>query len=378
VVDSNSQAMKHSQVIIVGGGPAGIAAAIAARGRGLRATVLDARTPPIDKPCGEGILPQGVAALRRLGVSIPSESAFPFRGIQFSDRESLARADFPAAPALAVRRVKLHQLLVDHAVNEGVEFQWGARVVQIDQDTVTTTQGTHAYKWLVGADGQNSRVRKWAGLAPPDRPAQRFGLCSHFQLPPWSDFAEVYWARGCQIFITPMGKREVGVAVISRDPRLRLASALPRFSLLAERLGGAALTTKEWGGATSLQTLPAVSRGRMALIGDASGTVDAVTGHGLSLSFQQAIPLAEAMERGSLAHYESAHKRIVYVPTMMSRLMLLMARHDWIRRRALRLFQDSPSLFSKMLAIHAETAPFSSIGLPEIAGFGWKFLRAAR
>jgi len=113
----------------------------------------------------------------------------------------------------------------------------------------------------------------------------------------------------------------------------------------------------------------------VALVGDASGTVDAVTGHGLSLSFQQAMPLAEAMKRDDLAHYQHAHKKIASVPIAMTRLMLLMGGSDWIRRRTIRLFQKTPGLFSKLLAIHSETMPLSSIGVSDIAGFGWKFLR---
>jgi flavin-dependent dehydrogenase len=367
--------VKRGEVIIVGGGPAGIVAAIAARRQGLQATVLDARTPPIDKPCGEGILPQGVTALRTLGISLPPESAFHLRGIRLADEEYSARADFAGATGFSVRRGKLHQLLINHAIEAGVEFHWGARVRQIDREAVTTAKERFSYRWLVGADGQNSQVRKWAGLDPRIVRRKRFGFCSHFQVRPWSDVAEVHWARGCQVFITPMAGQEVGVAVLSRDPGLRLEGALPRFPVLAEKLRGAAPTTREMGESTSLRILPAVTRGRVALVGDASGTVDAVTGHGLSLSFQQAIALAEAMGRGDLARYRSAHKKIAAVPITMTRLMLLMGESDWIRRRTLRLFQDTPGLFSRLLAIHAETMPLSSVGMAEIAGFGWKFLR---
>jgi flavin-dependent dehydrogenase len=367
---------KRTEVIVVGGGPAGIVAAIAARRHGLQATVLDARNPPIDKPCGEGILPQGVAALNALDISLPPECGFPFRGIRFVDEEHSARADFAGATGFSVRRVKLHQLLVDHAVSAGVEFRWGARVMRVDADSVSTANETLSYRWLVGADGQNSLVRKWAGLDPRPARRKRFGFCSHFQVESWTDVAEVHWARGCQVFITPMTGREVGVAVLSPDPALRLSGALPKFPALMERLRGAAQTTKESGDMTILRVLPGVARGRVALIGDASGTVDAVTGHGLSLSFQQAFPLAEAMKRGDLAHYQLAHKKISGVPVMMTRLMLLMGGSDWIRRRTIRMFQESPGLFARMLAVHAESAPLSSVGVTELAGFGWKFLRA--
>jgi menaquinone-9 beta-reductase len=366
---------KRSEVIVVGGGPAGIVAAIAARRLDFQTIVLDARTPPINKPCGEGILPQGVAALRLLGISLPPDSGFPFRGIRFVDEVHSARADFVRATGFAVRRAKLHQLLVHHAIAAGVEFRWGARVLQIDPEAVTTAKERLSYRWLIGADGQNSHVRKWTGLDPRTVGKKRFGFCSHFQVKPWSDVAEVHWGPGCQIFITPMAGEEVGVAVISHDPGLRLEGALSRFPILAEKLRGATQTTRELGDTTSLRILPAVTRGRVALIGDASGTVDAVTGHGLSLSFQQAIPLAEAMRLDDLAHYQHAHKNIAAVPIAMSRLMLLMSGSDWIRRRTIRLFQETPGLFSKLLAIHTETMPLSSVGMAEIAGFGWKFLR---
>jgi flavin-dependent dehydrogenase len=366
---------KRNEVIIVGAGPAGIVAAIAARRLDLRTIVLDARTPPINKPCGEGILPQGVAALRMLGIPLPPDSGFPFRGIRFVDEVHSARADFAGATGFAVRRAKLHQLLFNHAIAAGVEFRWGARVMQIDREAVTTAKERLSYRWLIGADGQNSHVRKWAGLDRRTVGRKRFGFCSHFQVKPWSDVAEVHWARGCQIFITPIAGEEVGVAVISRDPALRLEGALPRFPILAEKLRGATQTSRELGDSTSLRILPAVARGRVALIGDASGTVDAVTGHGLSLSFQQAIPLAEAMRLDDPAHYQHAHKKIAAVPVAMSRLMLLMSGSDWIRRRTIRLFQETPGLFSKLLAIHTESMPLSSVGMAEIAGFGWKFLR---
>jgi len=91
--------MKRSEVIVVGAGPAGIVAAIAAQKRGLQTIVLDARIPPIDKSCGEGILPQGVAALRALGISLPAESTLALRG------SSLWMVKSPCARILRANRV---------------------------------------------------------------------------------------------------------------------------------------------------------------------------------------------------------------------------------------------------------------------------------
>ena len=320
-------------------------------------------------------MPQGVAALSALGISLPPESTLPLRGIQFVDGESSIRADFAGETGFSMRRVKLHQFLANQALDAGVEFRWGTRVLKINQEAVTTTRETFSCRWLVGADGQNSQVRKWAGLDAQSVRSKRFGFCSHFQVRPWSDVAEVHWTRGCQIFITPMTGQEVGVAVLSRDPGLRLAGALPRFPFLARKLQGAAQISRELGEKTTLNILPSITRGHVALAGDASGTVDAVSGHGLSISFQQAIPLAEAMMRGDLAYYQHEHEKISAVPILMTRLMLLMGANDWIRKRTICLFQKTPGLFSRMLEIHSETTPLSSVGVAELAGFGWKFIR---
>jgi len=174
---------------------------------------------------------------------------------------------------------------------------------------------------------------------------------------------------------TPTAAHEVCVSVLSRDASFRINQALPQFPELAGRLRDATPVTRELGNATSLNRLTAVAHGRVALVGDASGSVDAITGHGLSLAFQQAIFLAEAFERGNLARYESAHRKIAVMPALMSRLMLMMDKYSWVRRKALRLFEKRPDLFSKLLSIHTGGAPLSSVSRGEMIGIAWKLLR---
>jgi flavin-dependent dehydrogenase len=365
----------HIDVIVIGAGPAGIATAIAANQKGLRAIVFDARTPPIDKPCGEGLLPQGVAALRSLGIHLNSNNANPFAGIRFTGGGSSAYAKFPDAAGFALRRVRLHQLMVERATQAGVIFHWGTRVSRLETNHVAAGNMRIPYTWLVGADGQNSIVRRWAKLGPLRESGKRFGFRQHFRVRSWPNLVDVHWGEHCQMLATPTDAQEVCVSVLSRDASFRIGQALPLFPALAERLQDATPTTRELGNATSLKQLPAVTRGRVALAGDASGSVDAITGHGLTLAFQQAISLAEAFERGNLAHYESAHRKIAVMPALMTRLMLIMGRNAWIRRKALRLFEYKPDVFSKLLSIHTEALPLSSISVEEMIDFGWRLLR---
>ena len=110
---------------MIGGGPAGLTAAIAARLKGFDVTVVDAARPPIDKSCGEGILPAGVEILRRFAVHLSTADGFPFRGIRFLGDGASVEASFQSGSGLSPRRTRLHQILVDRTSELGVRLLWG-------------------------------------------------------------------------------------------------------------------------------------------------------------------------------------------------------------------------------------------------------------
>lgn len=342
--------MVTTDVLIVGGGPAGLAAAIAVRQKGLTATVIDASRPPIDKPCGEGLMPDGVAALKSLGVILGPHDAAPFRGIRFLHAGAAARADFPGVYGLGVRRTTLHSLLVDRAAAAGVALLWNTTLCSLP----------HA-RWIVGADGMSSRVRRWAGLDGAAS-VRRFGYRRHFRVAPWSDTVDVHWGRDCQVYVTPVGIEEVCVAVISRYKQLRLSEALGSFPDLVRRLHGLLPTTPERGSVTECRRLRRVTRGNLALVGDASGSVDAITGEGLALSFKQALALADSLAAGELASYEAAHRRIARTPAFMASLMLRMDSRAWLRRGVIRTLAAQPALFSKLLSVHIGASAPHKVG----------------
>src|SRR3954452_19362083 len=91
-----------TDLFVIGGGPAGLAAALAARRRGLVVTVADSCVPPIDKACGEGIMPDGLATARSLGLDLNLTLGHPFRGIRFCDRDSAVEAAFPHGHGLGL------------------------------------------------------------------------------------------------------------------------------------------------------------------------------------------------------------------------------------------------------------------------------------
>jgi flavin-dependent dehydrogenase len=366
--------LPHStDVFVIGGGPAGLAAALAARRRGLEVTVADWALPVLDKACGEGIMPDGLAAAAGLGLDLESAGGYRFRGIGFCEGDISVRAPFPANTGLGLRRTVLHRLMVERATEAGVRMIWGARVGGISAEGVRVNDRLVNARWIIGADGGHSTVRRWAGLDACHHDSRRFGYRRHYRIAPWSEFMEIHWADGCQLYITPTAADELCVVLISRDPHLRLDDALPRFPEVMRRLEGAPLATPERGAVTSTRRLRRVYAGNVALLGDASGSVDAVTGEGLCLLFQQASALAGALAAGDLSLYAAEHRRIGRRPEFMANLMLLLDRRRALRRRVIRAMAAQPRLFARMLAHHVgelSAAEFLSNGF----ALGWQVL----
>jgi flavin-dependent dehydrogenase len=375
-----------TDVFVVGGGPAGLAAAIAARRHGLRVMVADRAHPPIDKACGEGLMPDSLEVLNRLGVSLECEPGECetgqgcemgiFHGIKFVGPECSAAAAFPQGHGLGIRRVLLQDIFVRHAERYGVEMLWGARVSAIGEQGVLVNGKKIQSRWVVGADGQNSRVRHWAGLAAGRGSTQRIGLRQHFQVQPWSDYVEIYWGSHGQAYVTPVGSNEVCVALISRQKFRSFDDSLKESPELAAHLKSARSTTRPRGALSISRKLKQVCRGNVALIGEASGSVDAITGEGLAMAFRQALALGPALAAGDLSAYAAAHSQINSLPEFMSRSMLLMDRSRWLRSHSLRAFARQPQIFGRMLAVHLGELPLRNFGAAGLLNLGWQLLVA--
>jgi flavin-dependent dehydrogenase len=342
----------ETDVFVIGGGPAGLAAALAARQIGLDVVLADRAQPPIDKACGEGLMPDALDALRWIGVNLESGNGACFRGIRFLDEKLVAEASFPNHSfGLGVRRTELHRILVERANDVGVVALWGKKIAGLDPTGVVVDGRTIRCRWIVGADGFHSIVRRWAGLAPVWTGTRRIGLRQHFRVRPWADFVEVYWRKDCQAYVTPVGMDEVCVALVgTRD--IRVADLADMFPVLAGHLSGAELIGQTRGAISMSARLPSVIAGRIALVGDASGSVDAVTGEGLALAFRQAIVLATALAAVDLKRYDASHRRIGRMPRLIARILLLLDGNDRLRQMAFRGLAAHPPTFSHLLAVH--------------------------
>lgn len=297
-------------VLVAGGGPVGLAAAIEARKSGLAATVVEPRSQPIDKACGEGLMPGALAALQRLGVD---PAGHVIAGISYQAGDRRADHGFRRAAGRGVRRTVLHAALLDRAVALGVEIVHG-RVEALDQDAnrvhARLADGSELRaRWMLGCDGLHSSVRELTGLAASTKGTRRFGLRRHFAVTPWNDLVEVHWTPKAEIYVTPVADNEVGVAVLGPQ-HTDYDEAIQSVPALATRLRDAAITTSTRGAGPFRQRTSARTAGRVLLVGDASGYVDAITGEGIRVGLAQAHVAIECLLAAEPKRYEREWRRV--------------------------------------------------------------------
>ncbi|GAB3794736.1 NAD(P)/FAD-dependent oxidoreductase [Humibacter antri] len=307
-----------AQLAIVGGGPVGLATALFAAEAGLEPIVIEPRETPIDKACGEGLMPGAWRLLSELGVEPPGAE---LRGVAYIQGRARAEHRFQSGPGRGVARTTLHAAIAARVAERGIRVI-RARVDAVGLHDMHVTisgpgLGPFTAGHLVGADGLHSRVRELAGLAsrPQRASARRFGLRRHFAIAPWNDLIEVRWTPNGEFYVTPLGPELVGVALLGRRGA-DFAAALADEPELAELLhadvcgDSRAQLGQVRGAGPLLQRTRARTAGRILLVGDASGYVDALTGEGLRLGIAQAKAAVAAIAADDPMPYERSWSAI--------------------------------------------------------------------
>lgn len=355
--------------VVVGGGPAGLAFAIAAAERGLDVTVLERRAGPLDKACGEGLLPAGVRALERLGARpyLTAEDTSPISEIRWIEPcRDVARLRLPPPGGLGIRRTALSAALLARAREAGVEVQADADVTGHRREpdriwAVARGGGAVPARVLVAADGLASPTRRREGLEAPAPRRTRFGLRRHISVPPWADAVEVHFGEDAEAYVTPAGAHRVGIAVLfERRERTTpsFEALLGRFPELARLVAAAEPESAVRGAGPFDRRATARIADRLVLLGDAAGYVDAVTGEGIALALCCAEDLAAllpgALARGAgreaLLPYEAAWRRRFRPYAAWTRTVLGLARRPGIRRHVLALAAARPGPFERLVA----------------------------
>jgi flavin-dependent dehydrogenase len=334
----------------------GLATAIAARQLGLSALVLE-RNPSLPiKACGEGLMPRAVEALAQLGVSLAG--AREFLGIRFIDGDTTACASFAGLRGRALSREALMQGLDQRARELGVEqlrghslrdFCYASGVVHVQVGAHGSGSLRCTGRLLVGADGLRSPTRRKLGYELPPRRAERFGSQRHYRCAPWSDWVEVYWHVRAEAYVTPLGADRVGVAVLSHGRAPPPEDWALLFPALMQRLGGAPAERLRGAGPLEQRVRGVLAPG-VALVGDAAGYLDALSGEGLALGFGCALALVRRFATGELWRYARDHRQLTASYYRMTRLLLELARRPRVRSLAVRQLSRHPALFSRLLA----------------------------
>ena len=330
-------------LIVIGGGSAGMAAAIYAAICQKKVLVFDAAGPSFDKPCGEGLLPSAIWALDRLGVKIPESRKLT--GVKYvTDVGRTACADFPPSHgARGVRRRLLRNAMWQRALDLGVNIiQAPSHLVQISTEEVVVNNIKGAY--LCIATGANRRILQDCGFACSDQTNKeniRFGMRRHLNAKPWSDFVEVYWREHCELYVTPVGDDCMNLAILSWQP-FGFDQALELFPEVTQRLGKLSWDDEPAGRAPMRHRSSRVVSGRVLVAGDAAMFIDAMTGEGNSLAIRSGMAAARAIVKERPSLYRWYWLSVVWRYWLITAPVLWASRKPWLRRWILKFLVRWP------------------------------------
>lgn len=327
-------------LVVAGGGPVGMAAALHAHRLGLDVVVREPRTGPIDKACGEGLMPGAVAELAALGIHPQGRELAGIRYLAAAPG-SPATARFSHGPGRGVRRTVLHAALAERLAEAGVPVERRA-VEDVRQDDDHVVVDGEPARHLLAADGLHSPVRRMLGLDSPAAGRPRFGLRCHVEQEPWTSFVEVHWSARAEVYLTPVADDLVGVAVLV-GRGARFDDVLADFPALRERLTGP--RSRVLGAGPLRQSARTRAAGRVLLAGDAGGYVDALTGEGIALGLAQARAAVSCIVGDRTQDYDRVARRLALRHELLTRALVGSTAYGPVRRMLVPAARRAPWVF---------------------------------
>lgn len=335
-------------LIVAGGGPAGLATALHGARVGLEVVVVEPRSGDIDKACGEGLMPHTVAQLERLGVRPQGK---PLGGITYLDGRRSVSASFRSGTGRGVRRTALHAALAGAVKTAGVRVIRG-EVTDVTQDAESVYAGGMRARYLAAADGLHSPIRRSMGLEAPSDGTRRWGIRRHVHMAPWTDHVEVHWGRDSEAYVTPVADDCVGIVILT-SRRGGFDSHLDDFGALTDRVTGCPRGQDRAAGPLR-QRVHARAAGRVLLVGDAAGYVDALTGEGLGIAFGAAELLAGCVAADRPGDYDRQWRRMSRRYRVLTAGLLRASTHASVRSRIVPAAAALPAAFARLVNELAE------------------------
>ena len=334
-------------LLVAGGGPAGLATALYGATAGLDVAVVERRDGVLDKACGEGMMPHTLEHLDRLGISAQGR---PFRGITYVAGDRRVDAEFRSGVGRGVRRTVLHAALWKAAERSGVKLVHG-ELGEVTQDAESVSAGGFRARYLAAADGLHSPIRKSLGLSQPCAGPRRWGIRRHVQVAPWTDTVEVHWAQGAEAYVTPIADDCVGIAILSAG-RGGFDRHFEAFGELRDRVHGHAHGQDRAAGPLR-QKARSRAAGRVLLVGDAAGYIDALTGEGMGLAFGAADLLVDCVIHDRPGEYDRRWRRMTRRYRALTVALLQASAHAPLRAGIVPAAQTSPFLFNRLVNLLA-------------------------
>lgn len=393
------------ELVIVGASVAGASTAIALAPEGYRILLLDQAVFPRDKPCGEGIMPQGVQVLAELGLlqQVLDHGGTKVRGMRYRNRQGVvAEADFPPGVSsisfgVVMRRYHLDDLLLQRAKSfPNVSVREGFRVTEVVEESgsvrgvaghpvqsPTQREVFHA-PLTIGADGRHSVFHGSCGLSKTYLRRKRFGVTGHLTaVEGMSSYVEVLAHPDGEIYVAPCGQNVTLVALLLEERAMRFVkgdltaryrSLLDRVEGFRERIAKSELVPPVSVVGPLGFTIEPCYRPGLLLIGDSAGFLDPITGEGMTLalkSVKAAVPLIkEAFTLGNFGvefgrRYAANRLQLVEDVVRFTRLLLNFSRYKFVADRAVRRLSRDGRLFQKLLGIVTGSHRYGDLSLVE-------------
>jgi geranylgeranyl reductase family protein len=274
--------VEHADVAVVGAGPAGSAAALAARRAGARVLLIDRADFPRDKPCGDGIAADALDVLRSLGVTDATAGYAPVTALRLVAPGGAAVArDLPRA-AYTVPRQVFDARLVAAAVAAGAQLRrHTVRSVRDDGSRVLLDDRFSA-DVVIGADGAGSVVRRTLGHPVNPDGHLAIAIRGYADAPHQAEqlivTTRARWPAYAWVFPIGDGRANVGYGEVLRGSPLSRAHLLERLDDLLPGLEPTGLRAHHLPLSTHR---PPPSHGRILLAGDALSLINPFTGEGI-------------------------------------------------------------------------------------------------